>query len=70
MYTRLTKKIIIDGRECVSCAYQDTEECPIHTNTVSNCSQCKIYAAVLNQLCAFEDIVCGDNPPLLISEIS
>lgn len=57
MYSRLTKKTIIDGKECVSCVYNGTEMCQIHKdNDVDNCGKCPVFAAILNLLCAFEDV--------------
>lgn len=62
MYTRLTKKIIIDGRECVVCSLYGTEECRIHSGT-SDCMRCEVFAAILNQLAYFEDLICGEGKP-------
>lgn len=60
MYTRLTKTTIVDGRKCVSCIYQGTDPCLIHTAKVANCGQCKVFAAMLNQLYAFENAICEE----------
>lgn len=59
MYTRLTKVITVGERECVSCAYHDTQMCHIHKGT-PDCSHCEVFAAILNQLNAFEEIVCEE----------
>ena len=57
MYTRLTKTTTVEGRECVSCIYHGTEMCRIHKG-VPDCSHCEVFAAILNQLNAFENIIC------------
>ncbi len=57
MYTRLTKTTTAEGRECVSCIYYGTERCRIHKG-ISDCNHCEVFAAILNQLHAFEDIFC------------
>lgn len=59
MYTRLTKTINVDGRDCVSCIYCGTEKCRIHSGLLS-CMQCDVFAAILNQLHALEDIICEE----------
>jgi hypothetical protein len=57
MYTRLTKVVKhSDGKESVACINFDTERCLIH-NGFPDCSHCPVFAAIINQLCAFEDIV-------------
>ena len=56
MYTRLTKTTIIEGRECVSCIFHGTEMCRIHKG-ISDCGHCDVFAAILNQLHAFEEVV-------------
>lgn len=56
MYTRLTKVINLNGRECVTCIYYGTEMCRIH-NEVPDCGHCNVLAAILNQLYVFENIV-------------
>ena len=56
MYKRLTKTATIDGRECITCAYYGTNECHIH-NDVADCGHCRVFAAMLNQLHTFEDII-------------
>lgn len=55
MYTRLTKTISIEGRECVTCIYYGTEMCRIHKG-IPDCNHCDVLAAILNQLHAFEEI--------------
>lgn len=57
MYTRLTKTAIIDGRECVTCIFYGTNMCHHIHNNVVDCGHCEVFAAILNQLHAFEDIV-------------
>ena len=57
MYTKLTKRIQIDERECVSCAFFGTERCHIHTDGTVDCGHCEVFAAILNQLNAFEDLL-------------
>lgn len=59
MYTRLTKTTIIEGRECVSCIFHGTEMCRIHKG-ISDCGHCDVFAAILNQLHAFEEVICED----------
>lgn len=56
MYTRLTKLTKVDGRECVSCAFYGTEMCHIHKGA-NDCLHCEVFAAILNQLYAFEEVV-------------
>lgn len=56
MYTRLTKTTTIEGRECVSCIFHGTEMCRIHKG-ISDCGHCDVFAAILNQLHAFENII-------------
>ena len=58
MYKRLTKITTCqDGRECVSCVDFGTVRCRIHNN-VPDCAHCPVFGAILNQLCAFEDVMC------------
>lgn len=57
MYRKLTKVIKLeDGRECVTCVNYGTEECHIHKSG-GNCSNCPMFAAILNQLYCFEEII-------------
>lgn len=56
MYTKLTKLVHEEGHECVACIYYGTEMCRIH-NGVMNCGDCEVFAAILNQLHAFESIL-------------
>ena len=56
MYTRLTKTITIGERECVSCIYYGTEQCRIHKG-IPSCIHCDVFAAILNQLHGFENII-------------
>ena len=56
MYTRLTKTTTVEGRECVSCIFHGTEMCRIHKG-ISDCGHCDVFAAILNQLHAFEKII-------------
>lgn len=56
MYTRLTKTTTVEGRECVSCIFHGTEMCRIHKG-ISDCGHCDVFAAILNQLHAFENII-------------
>lgn len=60
MYTRLTKAVKIEERECVSCIYYGTEMCRIH-NGIPDCIHCEVFAAILNQLHAFENIICNEH---------
>lgn len=60
MYTRLTKIVTVEGRECVTCTYHGTEMCRIHKG-IPDCSHCEVFAAILNQLNAFEDAICEDS---------
>lgn len=53
MYTKLTKVINLAGRECVVCINYGTEMCHIHNDT-PDCGHCQMFAAILNQLHAFE----------------
>lgn len=55
MYTRLTKIVTVEERECVACIYYGTEMCRIHKG-IPDCSHCDVFAAILNQLNAFENI--------------
>ncbi len=64
MYTRLTKTTTVYGtsneeRECVACIYHGTEKCRIHKG-IPNCMHCDVFAAILNQLHAFEDMLCEE----------
>lgn len=59
MYTRLTKIVTVESRECVTCTYHGTQMCRIH-NGIPDCSHCNVFAAILNQLHAFEDIICEE----------
>lgn len=59
MYTRLTKIITVEERECVTCIYYGTEMCRIHKG-VSDCGHCDVLAAILNQLHIFENIICEE----------
>ena len=61
MYTKLTKITNIDGADCVTCAFYGTDQCRIHTDNISGCSQCKVLGAIINQLHAFEEIVEANN---------
>ena len=56
MYTRLTKVNIINGQECVSCIHHGTELCRIHKGA-TNCGNCDVLAAILNQLYELENII-------------
>ena len=56
MYERLTKTTNVDGCECVACIYYGTEMCRIHKG-IPDCSHCDVFAAILNQLHAFENII-------------
>lgn len=53
-YYRLTKKIQNDdGTSSIQCTLKDTEQClSIH----NDCSKCPIFNAILEHLCAYEDI--------------
>ena len=55
MYTRLTKTVKVDETECIACIHYGTEMCRIHNGT-PDCGRCEVFAAILNQLNAFEDI--------------
>lgn len=56
MYQPLTKVVIIDGKECVTCAKYGTEECLIHKEKVSGCFKCRCLGAMVEQLHAFEEV--------------
>lgn len=61
MYTKLTKVANVNGVECITCAFYGTEKCLIHSDeTTPNCAQCKVMCAILNQLHAFEEIICDE----------
>lgn len=60
MYTRLTKTVTVEERECVTCIYHGTEMCRIHKG-IPDCSHCEVFAAILNQLHAFENIICEEH---------
>lgn len=57
MYTRLTKTIMSEGRECIACIHHGTDKCRIHTGRVADCAHCEMFGAILNQLHAFEEAV-------------
>lgn len=59
MYTRLTKTINIEGREYVSCIFYGTDLCRIHKG-ISDCGHCDVFAAILNQLHIFENMICEE----------
>ena len=57
-YIPLTKIVKLEsGEECVACSFMGTEKCQIHT--CGNCTQCRVYAAILNQLHEFEMAIGG-----------
>jgi len=57
MYTKLTKVVKIDERECVACAFYGTEKCRIHKDSnTPDCCHCEVMGAILNQLRAFEEV--------------
>jgi hypothetical protein len=60
MYTRLTKVVNIAGQEYVTCKFHGTHLCRIHNDGIPNCAHCEMYAAILNQLKAFEDAMEDD----------
>ena len=55
-YKTLTKIVVVDGRQYIACIKSGTEECPIHKG-VPNCGECPVFAAILNQLHCFEEIM-------------
>jgi len=55
-YKSLTKIVTVNGLQHVACAKSGTNECPIH-NGVAHCGECPVFAAILNQLRAFEEIM-------------
>lgn len=59
MYNKLTKIANVEGRECVACINYGTEMCHIHKDH-PDCIHCPMLAAILNQLHAFEVIVCEE----------
>ena len=59
MYTKLTKVVTVEERECVTCIYYGTSMCRIHNN-IPDCCHCNVFAAILNQLHAFEEVICGE----------
>ena len=62
MIQRLTKVVEVDGAQCVTCALYGTDECRVHKDEgVTGCGQCPMFGCILNQLHAFEEIVC-DSP--------
>lgn len=59
MYKELTKVVEVDGKQCVACIKFNTSECLIHNG---GCASCKMFAAILNQLHAYEEILkCCNN---------
>lgn len=58
-YERLTKIVSQGGKECVACTYYGTEKCRIHSvdDSAPDCYKCNVFAAILNQLYAFEEIL-------------
>ena len=55
-YYTLTKMVKDeDGNEVVACVNYDTEKCLIHS--AGGCEKCPMFAAILNQLRAFEEIL-------------
>ena len=67
MYTRLTKTITVEGRECVSCIFHGTEACRIHKG-ISDCGHCDVFAAILNQLHAFENIIYEEHQDIKVEK--
>lgn len=59
MYEPLTKVITIGEQEVIVCRNYGTEMCHIHNprDGVSGCQVCSMFAAMLNQLHAFEQII-------------
>lgn len=56
-YQRLTKVVKQhDGQEMIACSFYGTDKCrSIHTKR--GCLDCPVFAAILNQLYAFEEIM-------------
>ena len=52
--TKVTKDE--NGKEAVSCIYFGTEKCRIHKG-VNGCGECNVFAAIINQLHVFEEII-------------
>lgn len=55
MYKPLTKKIILNNQECITCVAFGTDKCKIHTGEAKGCSDCSALSAIFNQLFAFEE---------------
>lgn len=56
-YKPLTKKVVLDGKECITCSLYDAADCKIHTlRDVNNCWECPILQAIYNQLYEFEKV--------------
>lgn len=60
-YQRLTKVVTQhNGQEMIACSFYGTDKCrSIHTKR--GCLECPVFAAILNQLYAFEEIMEGTN---------
>lgn len=55
-YKPLTKKVIQDNQECVTCALYGTSDCKIHTDKIQGCAECPMLSAIYNQLYEFERV--------------
>ena len=55
-YKPLTKKIVMNNQECITCALYGTDECKIHTDNIKGCGECSMITAIFNQLHAFEEV--------------
>lgn len=55
---KLTKVVMHNGRECVTCIYNGTDKCRIHNNdNTSGCMNCAIMGAILNKLNMIEEVL-------------
>lgn len=59
--SRLTKTIISNGQEAISCIDLGTERCLLH-NGIPDCGHCPMFARMLNKLSQLEDIIEELNP--------
>lgn len=55
-YNRLTKRMMMDGQECIVCAAYNSEQCMIHNQSGAGCATCPLLGGMIQQLCAFEDV--------------
>lgn len=59
MYTPLTKVVTVGEQEFITCSSYGTKMCRIHNpgEGAAGCHVCPVFAAMLNQLHAFEEVM-------------